>query len=180
MSIPSGIKTTLLTLTWFPVLYSFSSHVFSPYQISGFSMTPTFNPGTETTTKDIVLVRKYNLKKPESLKRGDVILFRSPSDPEKVLTKRVVGLQGDTVKPKHPPYPKDETRVPRNHLWVEGDNSFHSVDSNNFGSISQGLVVGKVVTVIWPLSRFGTDVSKGGRDARKGYGDIPVKSIGDI
>ena len=153
-SLPYGVKTTLLTLSWFPVLYSFSNHVFLPYQITGSSMTPTFNAGTETTTNDIVLVRKYNLKKPDSFDRGDIILFRSPTDPEKVLTKRVVGLQGDTVKPKHPPYPRDEARVPRNHLWVEGDNTFHSVDSNNFGPISQGLVVGKVVTVIWPLSRF--------------------------
>ncbi|KAG7663744.1 uncharacterized protein J8A68_002753 [[Candida] subhashii] len=161
--IPQGVKTAFITFTWFPVLYTFTNHGYQPYKISGFSMTPTFNPGTETTTNDIVIVQKFNLKKPSSLDRGDIIMFRSPSNPEKLLTKRVIGLQGDLIRPKSPPYPKPEVRIPRNHLWVEGDNGIHSIDSNTFGPISQGLVVGKVMTVIWPLNRFGCDLS-GGRD----------------
>ena len=155
MGISRGLKTSLLTLTWIPVVYTFTNHVYQPYQISGFSMTPTFNPGTETTTKDIVLVRKYNLKQPGSFARGDVVLFRSPLNPEKILTKRVTGLQGDVIRPRAPPYPKEEIIIPRNHLWVEGDNTFHSVDSNNFGPISQGLAMGKVCMVIWPIGRLG-------------------------
>ena len=70
-------------------------------------MTPTFNPGTSTMTKDIVLVQKYNIKKPGSLSRRHnyVSIARNP---EKLLTKRVVGIQGDIIRPKSPPYPKSE------------------------------------------------------------------------
>lgn len=87
-------------------------------------------------------------------------MFRSPENPEKLLTKRVVGIQGDIIRPKSPPYPKSEVKIPRNHFWVEGDNSFHSIDSNKFGPVSQGLVIGKVVTIIWPPSRFGSELKR--------------------
>lgn len=113
--------------------------------------------------KDVVLVQKFDVKKPNYLKKGDVVMFRSPSDPERLLTKRVIGIQGDTIEPRDPNYPKKTALIPRNHLWVEGDNSFHSIDSNSFGPVSQALVVGKVTTIIWPLLRFGSDISKGGR-----------------
>lgn len=167
MSLHSHLKTALCTLTWFPVLFTTLDHVYQPCQISGSSMAPTFNPATETTTKDVVLVRKFNLKLPESLQRGDIIMFHSPSNPEKLMTKRVVGLQGDVIIPRSKAYPRAQALIPRNHLWVEGDNSFHSIDSNDFGPISQGLVVGKVISVLWPFGRFNTDISKGGRDGRK-------------
>lgn len=117
-------------------------------------MAPTFNPGTTSTAQDIALVQKFDLKRPNSLTRGDIIMFRSPSDPERFVTKRITGIQGDIVHPRSPPYPKTQTAIPRNHLWVEGDNTVHSIDSNTFGPISQGLVVGKVVAIIWPLSRI--------------------------
>ncbi|CAI5760035.1 unnamed protein product [Candida verbasci] len=145
-----GIKTTLITLTWFPVLYTFTNHIIQPYCINGFSMTPTFN------NNDIVLVKKYNMKS-SNLTKGDIIMFRSPENPEKLLTKRIKGLQNEIIIPKKD-YPKNQVKIPRNHLWVEGDNEFHSIDSNKFGPISQGLVVGKVLSVIWPLNRIGVDL----------------------
>lgn len=175
-SIPSGAKTALLTLSWFPVLYTFTNHGFQPCQISGFSMSPTFNPGKDN---DIVMVQKFGLKKPDSFKRGDIVMFKSPNDPHKLLTKRVVGLQGETVLPRSPPYPRSQATIPRNHLWVEGDNTTHSIDSNEFGPISQALVIGKVITIVWPPSRYGTDITKGGRDPRKPYlnQELQVKEL---
>lgn len=142
------------------MLYTFTNHLYQPYQISGSSMTPTFNPGTATISKDVVLVQKYNIKtKENNISRGDVIMFRLPLDPEKLLTKRVVGINGDVILPSSD-YPKLEVRIPRNHYWVEGDNRVHSIDSNEFGPISKGLVVGKVVMILWPLSRFGQTLEK--------------------
>ncbi|RKP34315.1 hypothetical protein BJ085DRAFT_23968, partial [Dimargaris cristalligena] len=41
------------------------------------------------------------------------------------------------------------------YCWVEGDESFHSVDSNRFGPVPLGLIQGRVEFVIWPLSNFG-------------------------
>ncbi|OBA20909.1 LexA/Signal peptidase [Metschnikowia bicuspidata var. bicuspidata NRRL YB-4993] len=158
------LKRTLVAVTWLPVAFTVFDHVLLPCQVSGFSMAPTFNPGTESTAKDVVLIRKYNLKWPTSLERGDVVMFRSPEDPEKLVTKRVVGLQGDVIIPRDSLYPKKQALVPRNHLWVEGDNAFHLVDSNKFGPISQGLVVGKVMGIVWPLLRAGSDISGGARN----------------
>lgn len=166
MALHPHLKTALATLTWFPVLYTALDHIYLPCQVSGFSMAPTFNPGTESSAKDVVLVQKFNLKWPGSLAVGDVVMFRSPNDPEKLVTKRVIGLQGDLILPREKTYPRSLVLIPRNHLWVEGDNAFHSIDSNNFGPISQGLVVGKVATIIWPLLRIGSDILTGGRDGR--------------
>lgn len=134
-------------------------------------MAPTFNPATENTKNDVVLVQKYNVKGPDSLQRGDVVMFHSPSDPERLLTKRVVGMQGDLVVPRKQSYPRSPALIPRNHLWVEGDNAFHSIDSNDFGPISQALVVGKVVSIIWPFARCRTDISVAGRNASQR--DVP-------
>lgn len=163
--VPPNVRNALVTLTWFPVMFTAFDHLYQPCQISGMSMAPTFNPATESTTKDVVLVQKHSLLKPGALSRGDIVMFRSPGDPEKLVTKRIVGVQGDLILPRAT-YPRSQARVPRNHLWVEGDNAFHSVDSNNFGPISQALVVGKVVSILWPVGRMGA-ILEGGRDARK-------------
>lgn len=160
----NSIKPLFISITWIPVILTFGQHVYQPYIIKGRSMTPTFNPGTDSLTNDIVLIQKYGLKQSESLHRGDIILFRSPQDPERVLTKRIIGVQGDRINCKKN-YPKPVALIPRNHFWVEGDNEFHSIDSNNFGPISQALVIGKVISIIWPLNRIGIDFTKGGRDA---------------
>lgn len=162
----SHLRTALVTLTWFPVAYVALDHLYLPCQISGFSMSPTFNPGTDSLSKDVVLVQKYGVRRPGSLSRGDIVMFHSPTDPERLLTKRVVGVQGDTVYPRDPNYPRSQAQIPRNHLWVEGDNEFHLVDLNKFGPISQALVVGKVVAIFWPLNRLFSSLD-GGRDARK-------------
>ncbi|CAN3373440.1 hypothetical protein DIURU_000369 [Diutina rugosa] len=159
----SSLRKAVIGLTWLPVAYTVLNHGVSPCRITGRSMSPTFNPGTSTTAEDVVLVTKFGAKTASNIHRGDVIMFRSPRDPEKILTKRVVAVAGDTVYPKQP-YPKQKAGVPRNHVWVEGDNYFHSIDSNTFGPISLGLVTGKVVAVVWPPSRWGADLSTGGRN----------------
>lgn len=161
-----NIRTRLLLiLSWVPVGYTVLKHGVSPYQITGSSMAPSLNPGLDLVENDVVLVKKYGLKGKDGLARGDIVVFRSPYYPDKLSVKRVVGIQGDKINTR-PPCPKPQQRVLRNHVWVEGDNAFHSIDSNTFGPISQGLVVGKVIAVIWPLSRIGVDFSKGGRDPR--------------
>lgn len=88
-----------------PVLLAvllFRSFLFEPFRIPSESMLPGLIDG------DFILVSKfsYGLRLPllnwlllptGEPKRGDVIVFRSPSDPDTNLIKRLVGLPGDHV-----------------------------------------------------------------------------------
>ncbi|ODV93670.1 hypothetical protein PACTADRAFT_45887 [Pachysolen tannophilus NRRL Y-2460] len=154
------LKTSLIFLTWVPVIYTFNEHVCYISKVEGSSMKPTFNPSS--TKSDFVLLWKWNLK--PNLNINDVILLRSPINPEKIYAKRIKGLQGDKIQTRYP-YPKQSVLIPRNHLWVEGDN-IHSIDSNNFGPVSNGLVIGKACYIIFPFSRFGP-IPDGGRECRE-------------
>lgn len=165
-------KKSLLVISWIPVLMIFNEHVVYIGKIEGSSMRPTLNPSS-TALQDWVLLWKFNIK--DNLKVDDVILFRSPSDPAKVLCKRIKALQGDIVATRHP-YPRETCVIPRNHLWAEGDN-LHSIDSNDFGPVSKGLILGKATRIIWPPQRWGTNISTGGRECRmsfitKDYDDV--------
>jgi inner membrane protease subunit 2 len=45
-----------------------------------------------------------------------------------------MALPGDTI---HPLRKKDETvPIPEGHVWIEGDEAFHSRDSNSFGTVN--------------------------------------------
>lgn len=157
------LKTSLVFLSWVPVLYSINEHVVQVTQVKGSSMSPTLNPSQRHN--DFVLLNKWNLH--DSVQVGDVVVMRSPLVPEKIYVKRVKGVQGDTVVTRHP-HPKKEVVIPRNHVWVEGDN-IHSVDSNSFGPVSIGLLLGRVRKIVWPLDRIGDVALQGGRECRKGF-----------
>lgn len=81
---------------------------------------------------------------------------RSPAHPEVLAVKRVIGLPGDKVVTRAP-YPMPTVDIPRNHIWVEGDNKDGSktLDSNHYGPISTSLVQGKITHVLWPWNSAG-------------------------
>lgn len=48
--------------------------------------------------------------------------------------------------------------VPPGHIWVEGEHpegSRWSIDSNTYGPVPVGLLVGRVEAVVWPWARRG-------------------------
>lgn len=69
-----------------------------------------------------------------------------------MLVKRIIAVQGDVVITK-PPYPLARENVPTGHIWVEGEEESKSWDSNYFGPVPTGLVVGKIAMVVWPWRR---------------------------
>jgi signal peptidase I len=99
------------------------------------------------------------------------------------LIKRVIGVANDTIEIKackvlvngteiDEPYLDDKQMalsnltdrcrvvdmpkvvVPKNQLFVMGDNRPESFDSRSFGTIPKGLVVGRAFAIVWPVSRI--------------------------
>lgn len=102
--------------------------------VTGKSMAPTLSPQyDEAGKKDHLLFNRVMAAR--RLRRGDVVSFWAPHEPEQISVKRVVALPGDTVITRGR-YPFKKVAVPYNHVWVEGDNWRHTVDSNDFGPVS--------------------------------------------
>lgn len=58
---------------------------------------------------------------------------RNPFDPNERVVKRLIGVDGDWVRPRGNKH--DVLRVPEGCCWVEGDNPGISGDSNQFGPV---------------------------------------------
>ncbi len=92
--------------SFFPIIlvvFLFRSFAYEPFRIPSSSMLPTLQTG------DFILVNKfdYGLRLPivgttlvpvGEPRRGDVVVFRLPSEPSKHYIKRLVGLPGDRIR----------------------------------------------------------------------------------
>ena len=113
----------------------------------------------------------------DPIRRGDIIVFKYPEEPERDFIKRVIGLPGETLelknkkvyinnKPLDEPYvhflvqPDDENggdfdvrvrygpvTVPDGHYFMMGDNRDNSQDSRYWGFLPQDYVKGKALFV---------------------------------
>ena len=147
--------------------------VMSPQEIKGASMEPSFIDGEYILTNKIL----YKIKDP---KRGDVVIFKSPGNPDIDYIKRIIGLPGDTVMLRNDtmyvngteveePYlspgitifggsyldENQEIVVPEGEYFVMGDNRPHSADSREFGTIPKEDFIGKAILRYWPFSKLG-------------------------
>jgi signal peptidase I len=128
-----------------------------------------------TTKKDDPIVVKQ-------VKEGLTFIGLLPSDNEKDLIKRVVGVGGDRVKccdaqgritvngvPLNEDYlypgntPSDtkfDITVPQGRLWVMGDHRANSADSRAHqdtgygGTVSEDSVVGRAMVIAWPFGHW--------------------------
>jgi inner membrane protease subunit 2 len=62
-------------------------------------------------------------------------LKSAPDDPDRIITKRIIALEGDTVLTALS-YPDKFVKIPKGHCWIEGDDVLHSKDSNVYGPVS--------------------------------------------
>ena len=166
-----GIVVAVLVLS--TLLRTF---VFQPYEIPSGSMEDTIMVG------DMVFSEKvsYYFRDVEA---GDIVTFSDPLSPGRVLIKRVVATEGQTVDindvdglvyvdgvPLDEPYTNglpsyrlDNSianvtypyTVPEGQVWVMGDNRTNSQDSRYFGSIDADTITGRGALIYWPLNHFG-------------------------
>ncbi|KAH9486749.1 Mitochondrial inner membrane protease subunit 1 [Psilocybe cubensis] len=138
--------------------FLFAVHIFMTYVgrfsfMAGPSMLPTFAVEGEIVIEDFITYRLF----PDKMKRGDLLIVRSPIEPTKVICKRLIGLPGDIVcvDPSGVVYPSTEhVVVPKGHVWISGDNALASRDSRMYGPVPIGLVKGRVFARVWPLNSF--------------------------
>ena len=137
------------------------------------SMVPTLEVG------DRVLVNKLSYKL-HPVHHGDVVVFSRPKlegggdDNIKDLIKRVIAVGGDTIEARDgqvyvngrlidEPYLPNGTRtdslprqtVPKDRVFVMGDNRTDSQDSRFFGPIPVDTIVGRAFVKVLPLTDVG-------------------------
>jgi signal peptidase I len=162
------MQTILLAASIFLVIYIF---IMRPFQVSGESMFPTFK------NKEYILTNLIGLRLGAPHK-GDVIVFKAPTDNEKDYIKRVIGQAGDTVQLKagfvyvngvildESAYLGSDVRtyggsflkddesitVPQGDYFVMGDNRMYSSDSREWGFLTNDAIIGVSFYVYWPVN----------------------------
>jgi signal peptidase I len=113
------------------------------------------------------------------IRRGDIVVFKFPEEPERDFIKRVIGLPGDTLEMKnrqlfvngnrleesyaHYLFPQGDDQsesfdvrsrygpvtVPQGHYFMMGDNRDNSQDSRYWGFLPAHYVKGRALTIYW-------------------------------
>ena len=123
----------------------FNEYILDFYLLEGESMVPNFKPYGE-----IVILNKITPKFID-YKKNDVICILSPCDNTVKMCKRIIHDENESFLNKNGTL----ITVPKNHIWVEGDNKSNSLDSRQLGPISKHLIIGRVSFRVWPLRNFG-------------------------
>ncbi|KAL9648425.1 hypothetical protein ABK040_014045 [Willaertia magna] len=147
------IGNSLLVASSFYGVCSFISNYYWLGNVNGGSMKPTFNTewghAGAKITKDWILIKRVKYHKFE-LEKDQIVVFLSPQEPTTTAVKRIKALPGETYTSRD----NVTTFIPKGHVWVEGDNSASSVDSNMYGPIPMALIQGKVVCVVYPKFKW--------------------------
>lgn len=151
--VKEALDGTLLISKFLCFLHVTNKYLCTIALVYGPSMLPTFN-----LTGDLVLADRISILF-NRVGKGDIVLVRSPENPRKIVTKRVMGMEGDRVSFILDPKNSDRWEtlvVPKGHIWIQGDNIYDSNDSRQFGPVPYGLLQARVFWRIWPPQGFGT------------------------
>ena len=165
-------------LIWIILAVIIRWQVLEPRWIPSGSMIPTLQ------IQDKILIEKvtpkFNRITNKELKRNKIVVFNPPQqliaagyDSKSALIKRVVGLPGDQVEVHNgklyrneiaidEPWIKEPIKyemeafiIPKNSIWVLGDNRNNSLDSHLWGALPKEKLIGTAVFRYWPLSKSG-------------------------
>lgn len=128
-------------------------------------MSPTLNPESSLLEEDIVLIQRNPF-----IKRQDIVILKHPNNSSQLLCKRVKGLHGDRITPRTKTrwlglYDRDDSDgivgnvdgdviVGEGEGWMEGDEPYVGMDSNQLGSLPLGLITAKVIAIVYPIHRI--------------------------
>ncbi|XP_021367736.1 mitochondrial inner membrane protease subunit 1-like [Mizuhopecten yessoensis] len=145
VSLMTRIGRRVFTLVKFGcILHCMTEYVGTFAVCHGISMQPTLHSG------DIILGDRLAITR-RKLENGEIVLCKSPEDPFMYVCKRVVAMEGERVFNKG-----WYTKIPKGHVWLEGDNRDFSHDSRSFGPVPYALVYTKVFYRIWPPNQVGS------------------------
>lgn len=138
-----------------------------PVKIEGISMENTFFDGDRVAINRILtMAGMYD--------HGDFIVFEIEEDSKKIkVIKRVVGIEGDRVQihngniyingnlveetyTKGYTYGNEDIMVPKDCVYVLGDNREKSFDSRVFGLVDKKQISGKVILKFYPIKEIKT------------------------
>lgn len=160
------------------------------FRVEGSSMRPTLLPGQYLMVNKLVyyqldterlgkIIPFWQPEAPRTMpvvrapRRGDVIVFDYPLEPERQFVKRIIGEPGDlvaidngrvSVNGRH----LEETylevlgraqmhvvQLAEDEYFVMGDNRTGSRDSRHWGPLPADHIIGKVWAIYWPRSAWG-------------------------
>ncbi|MFH1827485.1 MAG: signal peptidase I [bacterium] len=164
------LETIAFVGSIFIVIYLF---IMQPNQVKGSSMYPSLNEGDYIFTSKIT----YKFR---DMERGDIVVFRSPENPDIEFIKRIIGLAGDEIMisdnkvylnnqiiqenyiNQYTPTPNNAFLkegvpiiVPQDHVFIMGDHREVSSDSRIFGPIPISSLIGQVFYRYYPLNKVG-------------------------
>jgi signal peptidase I len=141
--------------------------VIQPFLVSGSSMEPSFENGNYLLVDELT----YRFREPE---RGEVIVFKSPTDGHSYYIKRIIGLPGESlvINGDRVSIVKDgeenvleenyildknggrryEVKLDEDEYFVMGDNRDFSFDSRSWGALKDSNITGLVRFRLWPIN----------------------------
>ncbi|XP_077984628.1 mitochondrial inner membrane protease subunit 1-like isoform X2 [Glandiceps talaboti] len=116
-----------------------------------------YGPSMEPTifSNDVVFTEHVSIKM-KTIKKGDIVITKSPTNPREYVCKRVIAMEGEEVCANPSSVFRNYELVPKGHVWLEGDNTANSTDSRMYGPVPFALLRGKAFLKAWPLDKVGS------------------------